>query len=1293
MMPLQSEQVLKACHATADGDDGDVFLFDLSPQQLRFWLQDRKDPGNPAYNGAFRHELTGTLNAAALEQAFSDLIERHEILRASCREIDGAPRLVVAERLTFKLVQRDLTNLPEPTRAAQMEALCAADARFRFDLARGPLIRVGLIKLEPAKSVLTLTLHHLVCDGWSIGLIMDELGPLYQARALGQAPSLTPLAVQYGDYATWLQDHLKSADIARQTAYWKRQLANYRRLDLAPDVPQPDGTERSAGLDAKIAAHDLPSDLIAKLKDFSNAQGGTLFITALTACTAVLRAASARKDIAVGTPVAARGRPEVEKIVGPLLNYVVLRSKLGGDPTLRELEADVQTTVLDAFSNQDVPLEHVITALAENATPPLEPFYSVSFISQRAFAGGSTFTIDRAGLKLRTLPSLSQGALYDLFFFLIERENGWRLSLEYRTQLFTNARAHALLADMVAVLGRMCETPDARLSELNLASALTGSDLIDGTDEESGPFQLAASYAQERFHLLDRANPGSATFNVPVFQRLSGELDADLLERALQAMVARHESLRTTFREIDGTLYQIIHEHTPLVLAHAPLPPAGDTDQSLSAFMRTEASKPFDLEHGPLIRATLVTIGAANHLLALTLHHIICDGQSVGTLQKELWTTYAALKERRPAGLAPLTIQYGDVAVNQREWLESPDAAAERAFWHTKLTGPLPVLDFPLDRAPGKASTAAGGIAVRTLAPQTVAAIKQRAQAENATVFAITAAAFATLLARYSNAEDVLFGCPVANRSQETAGLIGPFAGPLAVRVDLKGDPSLRSVLHRTRDEVFDALSNTNYPFERLASEIDARSVQGRKPLFQFYFLYQSAFVTSQQTAGLTITPVSSQGVGTAYEIQLALIERSGRVTAQLEYNNSLFDAATVESILDDYVGIVARMLETPDALLSQIPAPKRHGNGLLTENRSASVQSYAPPTTDDERKLVEIWQRLLGRAAIGIHDDFFAIGGQSMLAARLMIEIARELGVRPDLSLLANNRTIEKLARHLNPSAPRRAATLVPLQPLGSARPLFCIHGGGGHVLHYSDLAKVTPPNQPVYGLSAPELRTGDDPSVEVLASLYVAEIRKVQPRGPYKICGYSFGGIVAFEMAAQLAGAGEQTDMLIILDTANRAYYRHMPLRDRIPYWTTFLTSRGKLYLDRLAGGRWHELFGSIKALAHKQSDRLTWSVAGVPKPDPALAEDPIYLNTIAFDAAADRYTPAAYEGRVLLVRSSARAAEYKHNPSLGWEKVARGGVDVVTVPGDHLSMVKSPNVETLVAHLVEYQQSACR
>ncbi len=1285
--------------AAGDTDDGDgFFVFPLSPQQQRFWQADKALPGNPALNGAFRLELTGSVNIQALNGTFNALLERHEILRASFREIDGEPKLLIAERMHLAIAEHDLTGLPESQRETAMDALCTAAARHPFNLATGPLIRVELIRLAADRSVLTLTLHHVVCDGWSISLLVDEFLPLYGAALEPGGDPLPALELQYGDYATWLEDHLKSGKTAEQIAYWKRKLLGYTRLDVPPDLPRLDGHGPVGhGLAAEIIAHDLPPNLVAGLQRFCNVQGSTFFIASLTACTALLRGVTGRSDIAIGSPVAGRNRVEVEKIVGPLLNYVVLRSRTAGDPTLRALETDVRKTVLEAFANQDVPFEHVIASLGGGAKALPDPFYSVSFIAQRSFAGGSSFTFDGAGLHMRTLPSKSQGALYDLFFFLVERESGWRLSLEYRSELFSAERAQGFLTDFVAVLEQMSAAPDTRLSELTLqsrpatdtATATTATTADDGDE----PHHLPASYAQERFWLLSRAAPENAAFNMPICLRIAGRLDRAHVETALKLLIARHESLRTTFAEHDGSLWQVIAPAQDFTLQRAPLDPfdGEDPEAALTRLMRGETMRTFDLERGPLLRGLLVQKSETDHLLMITLHHIISDGQSVGTLQSELWTHYAALAEGRTPALPELSIQYADFATYQREWSASPEAVVQLDFWKSKLATPLPVLPFPLDRPPQHRPASKGAIVIRPLPPALVAGLKARAIELHSTMFVITSAAFAALLARSGDARDVLFGCPIANRTAQTQGLLGPFAGPLAIRMDIGADPSLRDLTETARDTIFDALANTTYPFELLLGEIKARSVGGRNPLFQFYFLYQASFLQEQSVAGLTISPVPALGTGTPYELQFALFERTSGVSAQVEYNPDLLDHDTVEKVVDYYVAILEKLLTNPGCTLSQLPEPPRKPGTQLAMPAAHAAHTYVPPATAVERQLAEIWQRLLSLPQVSVRDDFFEIGGQSLLAARLIGEIEKACGVRLDLSILVGERTIEQLARRIASRDQSPATNMFPLQPLGTRRPLFCIHGGGGHLLHYQDFASTVSKDQPVFGISAPELDGGKDaPGVEQLATLYIAQMRAVQPRGPYNICGYSFGGIVAFEMAAQLSDAGETTEMLVILDTANRDYYRHMPPRAWLQYWSTFLTSRGMRYLERVAGGRWRDFFGSMGYFARKHATRIAWRVTqrAYQKAEATLPAA-IQSNVLMFDAAAERYVPRPYNGRVLLFRSDARDPEYKHNPSLGWELVARGGVDVVTTPGDHLTMVTKPHVMHLVEQLDAYQR----
>jgi thioesterase domain-containing protein/non-ribosomal peptide synthetase component F len=1281
------------------------YAFPMSPQQRRFWQLDRELPGNPALNGAFRHELTGPLDILLWEAALNELVKRHEALRAHVEPIaDGEPMLAVADETTLHLVLRDLRHLAETEREREMERLCVEDAQHRFDVTTGPLIRVGLIRMEDERFVHTLTLHHLICDGWSIGIIMDELPAAYGALVAGKAPELPALDIQFGDYLAWLDESLAGEQIEQETAVWKKRLAGYRRLDLEPDLPRPEGPL----LQSDIVSRRLDKELMSRLKAASDRSGSTIFTSALAALMVVLWRETGLADLAVGTPVAGRGRPETEKLVGPLLNHLVLRARAEPEMTLAGFAEAVRDSVFDSFANQEAPLEHIVEALQRDGAAVPQPFYSISFVSHRAFAGGSNFTSKHAGVALKTIPSKSQGALYDAFFFMVEREDGWRLSLDYRTQLFSAERANRLVDDMIVVLADLADRPELRLGEVLPQrqaepdrQALEAASVVHtqaagneaAANEPDGPCVLPASYAQERFWLLSRASPDSAMFNMPVPLRIHGPLDAAVLEQSIRRLIDRHEILRTSFAENDGRLEQVIAPEAAFRLERSELTSVEDQQRELAwkAEARKGAAIAFDLEQAPLMRARLFALGEQENILVLTIHDIAADAQSVGILQRELWRIYEALAAGDEPDLPPVELQYGDFAAWQREWMESEAAREQLAFWQRKLAAPLPVLDFPLDHAPGERQAAVGAKEAVSLEPGLVEALKRLAQAKNATMYAVTGAAFAALLSRFAHQEDILVGSPMVNRTAETEAVVGRFSGPIALRLDVSGDPELGEILERARDGIFEALDNASYPFEELLDHVDARAVNGRNPLFQFYFLYQVAFVQESRTRALTIKPEPSLGMGTAFELQLALIERPAGVAAQLEYNSALIDVASARDVLTYYVGVLEALAADPQRRLSALAEPQVSGRRLGTQRQTPDRSAYVAPRTPTQEGLAELWRDLLKVQQVGIGDDFFALGGQSILAARLVVAIEKRFGVKLSISVLATARTLERQAGLIDAREDHTSAVVVPLKAGREQEPLFLVHCGGGHVLRYQQVVAALPDGPAVYGIQAPPIETiGPQTTVEALAKLYIEKIRAVQPKGPYRLGGYSFGGLVAYEMAAQLRRAGEQVRFVAIFDTANPSYYRDLKKGQRRAMRLLHIAGVAMGYARSIArldtASIRHRLQDTLENHQRKRAWRKMHRRAEKSGGALGLVQDN-FVDELA--AVAQSYRPGSFDGRLVLLHARERGIEYRSNPTLGWEQVARHVV-VSFVPGDHMTLMLDGNAPVLAEALGDLLRS---
>jgi len=1153
--------------ANPNVEEEELFAFPLSPVQERMWHADRANPGNPAYNGSFRWILEGPVDPSLVERTFNEIVRRHEASRTTFALVDGRPVQVVSPDLHLRVLLTDLRPLSSEIREREMDRLCAEEACRRFNIENDELIRAGLLRMEEQRYVLMLTMHHLVSDGWSVGLIMEEFQKIYGAFAEGLVSPLPELPIQYADYVVWKQDQLSGPEIGRQLDYWKRKLSGYRPLEVRPDFPRP--AERTTN--GAIVSTLLPRGLTDALKEFSTEQGGTMFITSLSACLALLSHYTGEKDVSVGSPLAGRNRTDVEGLIGLFVNHVVLRASAEGDPAFVDFAKRVRETVWDAFANQDVPFENVIESLQPAAETFEEPFFRVNFICQREYARASEFVFEFAGIRMSTMPSKSQGALYDLNFFLIEREAGWRLSIEYNTDLYQEASAQRMLRDFQDLMQRIVSDPTRKLSQLSSHrspspgpspdSALPGCEArVSATESpdmaasETELYAMPASAAQERFWLLSKFAPGNAAFNMPACVRLTGPLSEKALDESLCMLAGRHEILRTSFEENDGKLTQIISPFEKCTLEVVDLQNSNGaaTDANVERLVREEAQRPFDLGTGPAFRAKLFHLDSEHHVLVVTMHHIIADGWSHNVFQQELWSIYDAIVQGAKPELAALPIQYGDFAAWQGDWLASAAAREHVESWMKQLADSLKILDFPTDHPPSHRISLESRLETVLLPQDLTTALKSASQSENVTMFMTLLTGFVILLSRYADQSEVTVGSPVANRRTETEGLIGPFSGPVALHVETGGNPTLREVLLRVRDVTLNALAHAELPFEVLLDQLKVRSVHGRNPLFQFYFFYQTAFLQPRQLQNLTITPMSTFGLGTPFEMQLGIIERAEGVRLQMEYNAALFEPATIRRVLCDYCNILQAMTQDPDWRVAELPisAPVKAKAAAPT---TGAEEKTTVARNDTEKRLTKLWEELLGVAPIGIRQNYFDLGGNSLLAVRLFARIEKEFHVNLPLATLFEAQTIEQLADVLDNKGEEGGwSPLVTIQPSGSRPPFFCIHGGGGSVLIYRALSQRLGADQPFYGLESQGL-DGQRPlltRIEDMAGLYVKQLRRVQPHGPYFLGGYCMGGTVALEMAQRLTAQGEDVALLALFDTVNWAKIRRNVLYDKIVY-----------------------------------------------------------------------------------------------------------------------------------------------
>ncbi|MBV9122341.1 MAG: amino acid adenylation domain-containing protein, partial [Planctomycetes bacterium] len=433
----------------------------LSFAQQRLWFLDQWEPGSPLYNIPTAMRLSGPLNRGALEQALQEMVRRHESLRTIFTTRDGQPLQVIQPELDLPVQVVDLGSFPEAERESEVLRLAQEEARRPFDLEQGPLLRATLLCLGAEEHVLLLTLHHIITDGWSVGILNREVAALYEALAAGQAPSLPPLPIRYADFALWQRRWLQGEVLEAQLAYWKEQLAEApAALNLPTDHPRP-AVQTFQG---SCQSLELPADLTRALKSLSRREGCTLYMVLLAAFQTLLHRYTGQEDICVGSPIAGRTRAETEGLVGFFVNTLVLRGDLSGNPSFRELLRRVRDTALGAYAHQDVPFEKLVEELQPQRDLSRSPFFQVMLVLQNA----PQAALELAGLKLSPWDIDTGTAKFDLTLRLVEGEDGLRGTLEYRTDLFEKESMARLLGHWRTLLEGIVAEPGQCLSELPL---------------------------------------------------------------------------------------------------------------------------------------------------------------------------------------------------------------------------------------------------------------------------------------------------------------------------------------------------------------------------------------------------------------------------------------------------------------------------------------------------------------------------------------------------------------------------------------------------------------------------------------------------------------------------------------------------------------------------------------------------------------------------------------------------------------------------------------------------------
>jgi hypothetical protein len=440
---------------------GERHMFPLSFAQQRLWFSDQLEPGNPAYNLPAAFRLEGHLDIPALQQALTEITRRHETLRTTFVIANGQPMQLISPDAAVSFPVIDLSEMVEAERDAEVRRWATIETQHRYDLSCGPLLRVNLLRLGDNDHVLLFTMHHIISDGWSMGVIVRELTALYEAYRKGHPSPLPELTIQYADYAVWQRQWLQGVVLETQLAYWKSRLSKLTALELPTDRPRP-AVRTNHGATQRFV---LPMEISNSLYELSRQQGVTLFMVLLAAFQALLWRYTGHDDIAVGSPIAGRNRAETESLIGFFINTLVLRTDLSGDPSFFELLQRVREVTLGADANQDVPFEKLVEELQPERQLNHAPWFQVWFVLENA---GMIQSSKLPELTLSHVGVAGKTAQFDLTLAMSESEAGIGGGLTYSTDLFDDDTISEMVERFSCLLQGVVVHPEWPLLEIPL---------------------------------------------------------------------------------------------------------------------------------------------------------------------------------------------------------------------------------------------------------------------------------------------------------------------------------------------------------------------------------------------------------------------------------------------------------------------------------------------------------------------------------------------------------------------------------------------------------------------------------------------------------------------------------------------------------------------------------------------------------------------------------------------------------------------------------------------------------
>jgi amino acid adenylation domain-containing protein len=1318
---------------------------EMSFGQRRLWFVSQMGSASVAYNAPMGWRLRGPLHVGALEWSLGEIIRRHEGLRTCFPLKDGQPVQVVSSQYSFILPVIDLETTSPDIRDAQLQDAIKKEIQKPFDLSRDLMLRAALFRLSEEEHVLVLTVHHIACDGQSVGVILRELPQFYSALVAGLTPDVPEPLVQCGDVTVWARENLTEELQKTQLAFWVEQLKGAPSvLELPCNYPRPETSSFRGGMEYRR----LSKDLTHQFKLLTRRHGVTSFMALLAVLDVLLFRLSGQEQIIVGASVTNRSRAEMDGSIGYFSNMLPLPGDLKDDPSFRELLKRVRGVVLGAYAHRDVPFETIVAELQPERTPGRNPLIQVILNLEDV----AWHDLPLAGLESSPVALHQETARFDLNLSVIDDPDGFDLALEYNSDIFHGETVQRLLGHYETLLRAVVADPECQVSRLPL---LTES---------------------EREEMLLRSAPVEE--NYPRHACVHDLFEAQVERRPhATALEFREECL--SYRDLNARANQLAHYLVkrgvgPEVLVGICLDRSPFMLSAILAVLKAGgAYVPLDPSH-PVQRRTDILAESGVRIL-ITQEKFIGEMSPLAPLES------IALDTVRP------------IIAMESEANLSPRARADNLVYimHTSGSTGRPkgvqmehrnVVNFlcAMQKRPGmSADDVVLAITTITFDPSVLELI-----------LPLTVGARIVIVAR----EDVMDAQrlrEVVTQSKPSVMQATPTSWKMLLGAGWEGSPRLKAlcggeVLSRGLADqllrrcaslwnIYGPTETTVWSFVHEVNAADRGAIAIGRAIPNVLAFVLDSWAQPVPTGVAGELYIGGDGVGRGYMDSEELtaqkfvvnpfhdgtsrLYRSGdlvrrrqdgslefvdRVDRQIKIRGNRVEPGEIESALAqhpnvDQVAVVAREDEAgghrlvayivprngslviddvddagPDdptlcmATDNQVLAPglrsfirgklpqymiptayvavdalprtatgKLDWRALPDPDFRSPQAAFVPPRDAVEFRLARIWEETLKVSRVGATDDFFDLGGHSVLATALFAHIEKEFGKRLALSALFQAPTLEQMAAMLREES-STSPWMIQVQPGDPSRtPFFFVQERMG----YRHLGAELGPEQPVYVVRYDNLyKDRTERSLRDIAGELGEKVREVQPHGPYFLGGTCLAGWVAFSIAVELLRQGEEVELLAIFDSFAPAYIlersssvRWRRLAGHLKWHVSNLVhadnqQRFTYLSDRMRTLRWH-LKTSLWWRAHSLYVRTG-------RPLPAALRQSAWLIA---KAALTAGTPDPYPGRIVLFRPYERPKGPLDDPYLGWRSISRK-IELYEVPGDHKHLLLPPNVASI-------------